>query len=349
MALTETYVDPSIAGNSGSGTIGDPYGDLQYALDTMTRDGTNGDRVNVKAGTAEVLASALTLATYGSPTPTAPLVIQGYTIAAGDGGIGAIDGNGSVSVYATNTNYLVLVDMDLGNCGANTVYSNTALSWLVGCVVHGTTGIGLNIGGNTYVIGCHVYDCSQRAASGGVFESCYIAGTFSSAALYAPVAVFDTILSVGGSAVAIHLPTRLVDRCSILSTAGTGAGINAQLGVIQNTLIEGYSGVGGSAIVNVSGPFVVKNCGFYNNTTNISGAYVDGGGNASLGSTPFAKSGSDTFANRADYFAPLDVGNVWGGAYPTALGLDKGAVQHAAAAASGIVVSYPHLGGRGSW
>jgi hypothetical protein len=36
--------------------------------------------------------------------------------------------------------------------------------------------------------------------------------------------------------------------------------------------------------------------------------------NESLGATPFAKSGSDTFANRFVYFAPADTGNVYGGA-----------------------------------
>lgn len=83
MAITEYYIDPAIDANSGTGTIGDPFGDLQYALDTVTRDGTNGDRFNVKAGTAEVLTAALSLATYGTPTEAAPLVIQGYTSAAG--------------------------------------------------------------------------------------------------------------------------------------------------------------------------------------------------------------------------------------------------------------------------
>ena len=38
MAITEVYVDPSIAGDSGVGTIGDPYGDLEYAIEQETFD-----------------------------------------------------------------------------------------------------------------------------------------------------------------------------------------------------------------------------------------------------------------------------------------------------------------------
>ena len=63
MAITNYYVDPSINANSGTGTIGDPFGDLQYALDTVTRDSTNGDQFNIKAGTAEVLTGTLDFST----------------------------------------------------------------------------------------------------------------------------------------------------------------------------------------------------------------------------------------------------------------------------------------------
>lgn len=74
MALTEVYVDPSIAGDSGAGTVGDPYGDLEYALEQVTRDATNGDRFNIKAGTDEILEFALdVIVDYGTPTRIAPL------------------------------------------------------------------------------------------------------------------------------------------------------------------------------------------------------------------------------------------------------------------------------------
>jgi hypothetical protein len=78
--------------------------------------------------------------------------------------------------------------------------------------------------------------------------------------------------------------------------------------------------------------------GMYNNATDYSGS-VDIiqalGDNESLGSSPFAKSGADTFANRFTYFEPADVGNVRGGAHPSGCRLDKGAVQHADPAGGG--------------
>jgi hypothetical protein len=58
-APTDSFIDPSIAGNSGSGTIGDPWGDCQHALDTVTRDATDGDRMCIKEGTDEIHTAAL--------------------------------------------------------------------------------------------------------------------------------------------------------------------------------------------------------------------------------------------------------------------------------------------------
>ena len=94
MAITNYYVDPAINANSGTGTLGDPFGDLQYALNTITRNATDGDRINIKAGTAEVMAAAISLTTYGTPAQAAPLIFQGYTSAQGDGGIGEINNGG---------------------------------------------------------------------------------------------------------------------------------------------------------------------------------------------------------------------------------------------------------------
>ena len=100
MAITEIYVDPSINADSGTGAIGTPYGDLEWAIEQATFDTTNGTRINIKAGTAEILAASLDTALNSAspsaawvPTPTAQLIFQGYTTAAGDGGKGDIDGN----------------------------------------------------------------------------------------------------------------------------------------------------------------------------------------------------------------------------------------------------------------
>jgi hypothetical protein len=94
-----------------------PFHTVQGALDLTTRDATDGDRINVKAGTTLTLDATLDYTTYGTPAAAAQLTIQGYTTSAGDGGIGVIDGAGTYSICTAWT-YVTFTDMKLGNCGS---------------------------------------------------------------------------------------------------------------------------------------------------------------------------------------------------------------------------------------
>jgi hypothetical protein len=135
---------------------------------------------------------------------------------------------------------------------------------------------------------------------------------------------------------------------SILASSGTGIGIEHSSGIglsfsLVNNLVEGFSGGGGIGIQLATGTrqsAIYAGNAVYDNETE----YDDGGktdyllvaDNETLGASPFAKSGADTFANRFTYFAPVDTGNVQGGAYPAAARRDKGAVQHADPAGGGL-------------
>ena len=106
MALTNYFVDPAAGSDdTGDGSIGTPWASVQHALDSITRDATNGDQVNIKSGTADVLAATLDLTTYGTPTATAPLVLRGYTSAANDGGVGVLSGGGGGFNLTPTANY----------------------------------------------------------------------------------------------------------------------------------------------------------------------------------------------------------------------------------------------------
>jgi len=345
--VSETYVDPSIAGNSGTGTIGDPYGDVQYALNTMTRDAANGDRLNVKAGTAEILAGTLSLASYGSPGSSVPLNIEGYTAVAGDGGTGELDGNnGNFSILA-NTAYVTFRKMKLGNTGSANVYSGQASNVFIECELHTSTASGLVSVG--MALSCNFHDLSVYGANGvTTVADCYFKNGASkkfTAAIRGTSGITRNIISIDGASVGILVSShyQAIDSNSVFSNAGTGKGIDIGAVVsksVTSNLVEGFSGAGGTGFdVSPGGQraWLIANNSAYNNTTNFdSSTWLWYEGNEALGSSPFDKSGSDTFANRLVYFAPADVGSVRGGTFGNST-LDRGAVQSSGGGAAGML------------
>jgi hypothetical protein len=312
MALTETYVDPSIAGDSGTGTIGDPYGDIQYALDTMTRDGSNGDRLNIKAGTDEILGAALSLATYGTPTVTAQLVFQGYTSAAADGGIGGIDGNGTYTMITPNTlDYIGFIDMHLHNSGlaTNIVDLDNNIS-IVNCELD-LGNIAITADNLCEVINCYIHNCDNVAidlGNGSVAFGNYIENDtndfVTAITSVGGTQILGNIINIDGATVGI-IPGDgcLVWGNSIYSSSGTGTGINNQSSKqntsISNNILEGFSGVGGVGIINAGIAVQLGFNAFYNNTTNLTDTgtkFIDYTANdQALSASPFINASAGDF------------------------------------------------------
>jgi hypothetical protein len=365
-ALTETYIDPAIAADSGTGVIGDPYGDVQYALNTKTRDATNGDRFNIKAGTDEILAATLSFATYGTPTASAPLVFSGYTSAAGDGGQGGISGNGgNFNVFDGSKIAVSFVDLELHNTGSASICKfGTSGCNFFNCEIHNTTSYGLEDNASIgTVVGCYIYDFD---ADGILLDSGACVGNYivcdnaaNRAINFAPAtSPFVTVASRNiisitadsNGIIANSAHNTVIQNNSVFTTfAGTKRGIFINgghgSGAVMNNVVEGFSGVGGAGI---EVPAAAQ-CGIlgYNSVFNCTDAYdltgdvtINLGNNETLSVTAFLKSGSDTFANRFVYFQPVVSGSVIRGSYPSGSGLDRGAVQF-----SGGMLRHPGMTG----
>lgn len=364
-APSETYVDPSIAGNSGTGTIGDPYGDLQYAFDQVTQDGTNGDRFNVLAGTDEILAANLTLATYGSPSDSFPVIIQGYTSAAGDGGIGGISGAATYEMFSGSISFVHFIDMHCHNTGSASIVNLGFGGYAIRCEFdNSTAAIAITLSQpGAFLDSCYVHNCSGigvvASADGAEVRLSYFAnGTndFTHAISMSGdgCTAYRNILTLDGSSNGIRITSsngqKIVNN-SILSASGTGAGVfldsSPDQPIVVGNAVEGFSGAGGIGfdLTGGSNLSLYGNNAAFNNTTNYSltdDVGLNVGDNETLGATPFDKSGSDTFANRVTYFGPVDTGNMRNGAWPAAHRLDKGAVQHADPAGGGGTVNPFH-------
>ena len=325
MAITNYYVDPSIAANSGSGTIGDPYGDLQYALDSITRNTTDGDRINIKSGTAEVLTGSLSFTSYGTPSISAGLILQGYTSSQGDGGVGEIDANGN---DISSANYISYVDLKMHNGSASGWLVKSHSAVIVNCEIYDVYN-GINASIFSTIENCNIHNCDNYGIhmtdKGGV-NGCYLRSRASDSRgamsrciynVHRPGQVTNCIISCDSTTIGAEMAQdgSVIYGCSIFSNGGTGDGIRLNTAAVGsgawNNLIEGFSGTGGNAIGGNPSPGEPKGIVAYNTFFNC--ANVGDGINGIAGyetnntvpaASPFKKSGADTFANRFTYFEP---------------------------------------------
>jgi len=319
MAITEIYVDPAINANSGAGTIGDAFGDLQYALNTVTRDATNGNRFNIKAGTAETLAAALTLATYGTPTADAPLVFQGYTSAAGDGGIGEISGAATYSIYLesgnSGKNNIHFYDLKMGNSGSAVMLGLIGMGNVINCELYGSSNAnGINCEGNIIrFVNCWFHDFSGTfniLLRGGTMINCYVESAAGTYMVYCSGGhVINCILDIATDTSLHGLYTDsgmavILNNTIYCSSANVNNAIDVQTpngAIVLNNIVQGYSGTNGKAI-NMGGSTGVLVTGgnrYYNvhtaESVNVGMRYTLDA-IASLGASPFTNPGGNDFS-----------------------------------------------------
>lgn len=339
MALTEVYVDPSIAGDSGAGTIGDPFGDLEYAIEQTTFDTTNGTRVNIKAGTDEVLAASLQTAMANTtttpawvPTESAPCIFQGYTSVQGDEGKGQISGGGSVSIMGGDAlDYVQFIDLKLHNTGANDVVSVDNNITVTRCEIYNSSGIGIDADNGATITQCYIHDVTGSNAiniANGEVRGCYVDTAASVSGINALGAYICynivVVRSSGADGIRIGDAGIAINNSVYHAGSGTGNGIwcvnsAASQGVLSN-LIEGFSGTGGVGVgfhgtasnLIIFGANAVYDCATAYETP-TSWVALDLGDNETLTASPF------TDAANGD-FSPVSTGNVFEGSLPKVIG-----------------------------
>lgn len=306
----EYYVDPSIDANSGAGTIGDPYGDLQYALNQITRDSADGDRINIKAGTAEVTTAVLDFTSYGTPDATAPIIFQGYTSAADDGGIGEIDGNGGnyPIIDDSTIDGVHLIDLKIGNCGNERVIYVDRYCLISHCEIYGGDQTLVEAGTGSTITYCRVHNGGGTGIEGfGLIAHNYV---YNSGSRTLTIGIENdnrasfNIVSVSGSATGIKNEDstsigKTFTYNSIYSNGGTGTGLYLQnrSAYAVGNVVSGFSGTGGIGIDEAQEFNMVQ----YNYVYNCATAFSDtddrikGVGNETLTDAPFVDAANGDF------------------------------------------------------
>jgi hypothetical protein len=374
MAITHSYVDYG-AGNdtTGDGTIGTPWKTLQKALDTCARNTTDGNQINVKAGTAQVLAASLSLTTFvggGALSATAPLILRGYTSAANDGGFGEIDCGGATMFAATSYNHVILVDLEMHTFGDNDGVVLNQYAFLYRCEVHKGASSPASkkmviLGSYSKVIGCYVHDLatgtnSHALLSGGtnvLVAYCYLdmGASGTGAAIYLTGAFSTAIGNISKCAesnqygMVVGAAGTVLNNAVYNAAAGTARGIyllsaTSMWAICLNNIVEGWSGSGGEAIRGSGGADLLGYNAVYNNTSLYAmtdAVFIDETAkDVALGASPFTSPSTGDFSLTAAAKTAL-AAKGWPTSYlgahaNTVPNLNIGPIQMAAGSGGGV-------------
>ena len=315
------------------------YSDTQDALDTVTRDATNGDIFVYPDGWSETLSATLSLATYGTPTFSAGLMF--YSPA---GETATISGAATYSVWDFSAVEGIVFDgLNIGNCGSAQILRFDRFCAVRNCKIYGSSGTGLS--GSVTVSNCWFDDLG--IAGSATFCNCLFTNGATNSFSYAVNGgtVMRSCFLLSGTSTGSRATSNI--NCSFLTT-GTGNAISMRSingFLIAGNLIEGFTtGIKYDNVGTEVSPGDVSQNAFTDCTTNIDAAEFDNYliGNESLGAALFDKTGSITsFASRLAYFNPVDQGNVYTGMDG---GLVKGAVQPASGGVAAVhpLISFSH-------
>lgn len=347
MALSQIYVDPSIGTDTGLGTLVDPFGNIEYGIVQTTFDVNNGTQINVRDRGVNVIIADLivsfndvSVSIAWVPSVTAPILVRGYSHAAGDSGRGKISGGNLVSIADSNAaqgnvnfGFLHFIDMDLYDVGANRVVYLNDHCTVMRCHVWGSTQ------SSGYLVQLDNYGLihSSRIRTAGAAAGAYYVDS-------GTMVAFNRLDGRGGTAntlcyqytstfayrnIIICAPDRNSNGLTLIngsygiqnsvycSGGSLGTGIlatqNTQGAPVVGNLVQGFNGVGGAGIAvgnymrTVHGN-AVFDCTEAYEFTGID-EFIVFGDNEILTASPF------TDAANGD-FSPVDIGSVREGHVP---------------------------------
>lgn len=343
MTLTHVYVDPSLNSDTGLGTLGSPYGDLEYCIREATFDAVNGTQINVKSGVAEVLSNDLAAAMNDTgstpawvPVLYAPVVIRGYTTVANDGGKAEIDGAGAHGLMGVeNRNYIHCIDLYVHNTGGEIAIKIAAGGSVMRCEVSDCSVNGIQTTNYGVIYGCYVHNVSGNGISmSGTGASAWYNRVEEGPDYVMDVGIFGFGSAISRNTVKLNANTSsdgiittsgpVVNNSVYCPSGGTGIGIRvssgSRLGSALNNLVEGFSGVGGSgyeAISTLGLTQLMGGNGVFNCTNDFLYAtpvIEDIGGNEVLTESPFRD------PDNGDFYPVAAAGSIREGSLPLIIG-----------------------------
>lgn len=300
----EYYVRP-VNGNDSTGdglSHATAWKTTAHALDTITKDATDGDRINICDEGTDTLTATLPLADYMGPQPgfstaMAGVIFEGYTSTAGDGGIFSIDGNGySITGVMNYHDFISFINGKFTNWGqSNWCLQIDDYCNLINVEFDGTRSgtnctKAVSFGSYCKIYGCKFHNmssysaatCSASTGAHWVFNYFDIPAQ-PSVRVYNSCMVYGNIIinSRTGTSECIDLrngrnSTIQNNTLIYYGSTGTGQAIGLYHSneaystniTIQNNYIEGYNGVGAYGINFTGGDQNYVSSNYYYNCTN---------------------------------------------------------------------------------
>lgn len=331
-APDEVYVAYSTGNDTtGDGTSGTPWATIQKALNTVNHGG-DGVRINVKAGETQILSAILSYTTYvgtnGVGAVTEPLIIQGYTSAAGDGGIATIQGTtNSVAIWggtdSLDADFVTFQDLIMTSGQASgyaiDIDNNCTLRR---CKLVSPKG-GIDIDTNSNIRECWVSYGAALAVNGGattMVSNTYFESTGSTfiggvVAIVVKGCVFNSRAGTTDAATYVISPagwSSAIIGNTILGniSSGTAGGHGIRIGhnncLVENNYIEGFAGTNseGIDISSSSHATIVEGNKTFNCTSGMTNASA-----TTMGQTSISNLGASgvTNASGGDYSPTSDL------------------------------------------
>ena len=345
MASTNWYVDPVSGSDSNGGTSdGDAWATIQYALNNITPTTTDSDFLNLKTSGTHTLTANMSWAGH-TFNVAYPMCIRGYTSTAGDGGIPTIECDGYTFINSSSYHHFMMQGLKFQNTGTgvnnafttgynilykNCEWNNFDTGGATNTLIASSSGVAQKLS----IINCTFTDingyCINSASSNVNIESChfynsgaktinvcyYINGTLK------PV-IAGNIFNLTSTSKGIYATSTdgIYARGNTFFTSGAGTAIEKPSynygSIIEDNIFEGWGkAIDFENLASYMGHSLSNNH-FYDNTTDVDTTtnktfMINDGNFLSASGTVLAKSGSNTHANRATYFAPT--GDAIGGA-----------------------------------
>ena len=321
-----------------------------------------------------------------TPTASSPIIFRGYDSVENDGGTFDWDLNSRTGYFydSSSVRYVTFIDGKFRDANYRITNSNLTSVHFVNLHIDnidvGSSGPALNIGTAGSCIGCHFsnittsYGYHLQLRNRSKCSGCYFDGTtgfgngniiFGANASQIQKCIFVCVDDRSGGVGWTYgfriftssgqEASAAIDECTFLKLGKTTTGRAISMDatgnsgtVVRNCLFEGWN----TAIRQDSSDarllqFVGNS--FFDCTTEIAdpSLVISSENNETLTSSPFEKSGTLSYPNRAQYFAPADVGNVRTGGYSPhgASGVTRGAIPFAGSGGTGAAYNpHPLLG-----